>query len=126
LYAGLFIRLIRFILANTEQLHKKIMEMSDRIRQLEDALEVLQSSYSSKPHALMHPDFLNIKSAVGLYGGAQTGTDTSAPASEIGNDDVKPSYTDSDNMDIDSPDQGAGESFKQVARTSVGTPFSPV
>ncbi|KAL0961371.1 hypothetical protein HGRIS_006327 [Hohenbuehelia grisea] len=64
-----------FILANTEQLHSKIIEMSDRIRHLEEALEALQATCSSEPHPLLaNPDWLNIKSAMGLYGGTQTGS----------------------------------------------------
>jgi len=47
--------------------------MSDRIRHLEDALQVLQSSCSPDPHPLLAPDLLNIKSALTLYGEAQTG-----------------------------------------------------
>lgn len=62
-----------FILANTEQLHAKIIEMSDRIRHLEEALESLQSTCSVEPHPLLRADLLTIKSALGLYGGTQTG-----------------------------------------------------
>ncbi|KZP26825.1 hypothetical protein FIBSPDRAFT_819107 [Athelia psychrophila] len=51
----------RFVLADTEQLHRTIAEMSQRIRQLEDALAVLQSSISSGPHSLLRDDLLSIK-----------------------------------------------------------------
>ncbi|KAH7926481.1 hypothetical protein BV22DRAFT_1128172 [Leucogyrophana mollusca] len=57
----------RFILANTEQLHAKIIQMSDRIRQLEDALESVQARCSPEPHPLLHQDFLRIKNALELY-----------------------------------------------------------
>ncbi|KAK0498860.1 hypothetical protein EDD18DRAFT_1308308 [Armillaria luteobubalina] len=40
-----------FVLADTEKLHQKIAHMSDRIRQLEDALMILQSSPSIELHA---------------------------------------------------------------------------
>lgn len=50
-----------FILADTEQLHRKISEMSNRIRQLEDALAILQSTVSDQRHPLLNDDLLKIK-----------------------------------------------------------------
>ncbi|KAG6916037.1 hypothetical protein DXG01_008760 [Tephrocybe rancida] len=63
----------RFILANTEQLHTKIHDMSERIRQLEEALEHCQCKPA--PHPLLAPEFLAVKSTMGLYGGTQAGGD---------------------------------------------------
>ncbi|KNZ82068.1 hypothetical protein J132_08251 [Termitomyces sp. J132] len=63
----------RFILANTEQLHTKIQEMSERIRNLEEALE--QCQCTPAPHPLLTSELLVIKSTMGLYGGTQAGTD---------------------------------------------------
>ncbi|KAI6041369.1 fungal-specific transcription factor domain-containing protein [Pisolithus marmoratus] len=57
----------RFILANTEQLHAKIIQMSDRIRQLEEALSSLQTEYTQEPHPLLHQDLLRIKNSLELY-----------------------------------------------------------
>ncbi|KAF9219272.1 hypothetical protein BS17DRAFT_789780 [Gyrodon lividus] len=54
----------RFILANTEQLHAKMNQMSDRIRQLEDAL---QAKCSTESHPLLHQDLLRIKNSLELY-----------------------------------------------------------
>lgn len=51
----------RFILADTEQLHAKIGEMSYRIRQLEDALAILQTSVSTERHLLLSDELLKIK-----------------------------------------------------------------
>ncbi|KAF9477057.1 hypothetical protein BDN70DRAFT_862320 [Pholiota conissans] len=51
----------RFILADTEQLHEKIYEMSNRIRQLEDALAILQSSVTDQRHPLLSEELLKIK-----------------------------------------------------------------
>ncbi|PFH47639.1 hypothetical protein AMATHDRAFT_77107 [Amanita thiersii Skay4041] len=51
----------RFILADTEQLHSKISEMSHRIRQLEDALAILQSTVSDEKHPLLSEELLKIK-----------------------------------------------------------------
>lgn len=69
----------RFILANTEHLHGKIQEMSDRIRSLEDALQSLHSEHASdpeEPHPLMQPELLGIKSTMGLYSGTQSNSDS--------------------------------------------------
>ncbi|KAF5369123.1 hypothetical protein D9615_010426 [Tricholomella constricta] len=57
----------RFILANTEQLHEKITVLSDRVRDLEDALQVLQSTCSNQPHPLLSPELLRIKTSQDLY-----------------------------------------------------------
>ncbi|KAI0958195.1 hypothetical protein AcV7_004081 [Taiwanofungus camphoratus] len=51
----------RFILADTEQLHRKISEMSERIRQLEDALALMQSGLSENKHPLLRDELLAIK-----------------------------------------------------------------
>ncbi|TFY69076.1 hypothetical protein EVG20_g3306 [Dentipellis fragilis] len=58
----------RFILANTEQLHDKIDRLTDRITQLESALESLQSQISAEPHPLLTPALLLVKSPIDLYG----------------------------------------------------------
>ncbi|KAJ7625379.1 hypothetical protein DFH06DRAFT_1229364 [Mycena polygramma] len=52
----------RFILANTEQLHEKITQLSDRVRQLEDGLE----SFSAE-HPLLDPELRRIKTSQELY-----------------------------------------------------------
>ncbi|KAF8073426.1 hypothetical protein FPV67DRAFT_1477758 [Lyophyllum atratum] len=57
----------RFILANTEQLHEKITVLSDRVRDLEDALHALQSTCSNHPHPLLSPELLRIKTSQDLY-----------------------------------------------------------
>ncbi|TCD68013.1 hypothetical protein EIP91_011624 [Steccherinum ochraceum] len=51
----------RFVLADTEQLHNKIGQMSERIRQLEDALSISQSGASDERHPLLRDDLLSIK-----------------------------------------------------------------
>lgn len=53
--------LSRFILADTEQLHTKIADMSHRIRQLEDALAIFQSTVSDERHPLLCEELLKIK-----------------------------------------------------------------
>ncbi|KAJ7505125.1 hypothetical protein B0H11DRAFT_1976949 [Mycena galericulata] len=66
----------RFILANTEQLHEKITQLSDRVRQLEDGLESVQTE-----HPLLAPDLRRIKTSQELYvpGTNASTSDTSAP-----------------------------------------------
>jgi hypothetical protein len=51
----------RFILASTDQLHNKISEMSARIRQLEDALAIVQAAVSDQRHPLLDDELLKIK-----------------------------------------------------------------
>ncbi|EPQ56422.1 hypothetical protein GLOTRDRAFT_128366 [Gloeophyllum trabeum ATCC 11539] len=51
----------RFVLANTEALHEKIDLLSNRVRQLEDALGEVYSQQSSHPHPLLSEELLNIK-----------------------------------------------------------------
>lgn len=58
---------IRFVLADTEKLHQKIAHMSDRIRQLEDALAILQSTQTNEPHPLLQRELLKIKSSIELH-----------------------------------------------------------
>ncbi|KAF7292801.1 Fungal-trans domain-containing protein [Mycena indigotica] len=57
----------RFVLADTEKLHHKIATMSDRIRHLEDALAVLQSTVTPEPHPLLTRELLKIKSSIELH-----------------------------------------------------------
>jgi hypothetical protein len=51
----------RFILANTEVLHDKIGTLSNRVRQLEDALAEAYAMYNSERHPLLSDDLLQIK-----------------------------------------------------------------
>ncbi|KAG0709529.1 fungal-specific transcription factor domain-containing protein [Suillus ampliporus] len=51
----------RFVLADTEHLHRTIVEMGQRIRQLEDALFIFQGGVSHEVHPLLTEDLLSIK-----------------------------------------------------------------
>ncbi|KAF8895145.1 hypothetical protein BD779DRAFT_704109 [Infundibulicybe gibba] len=108
----------RFILANTEQLHSKIQEMSDRIRNLEEGLAALHSTSTqdpaTDPHPLLHPDLLGIKSTMGLYGGTQVGSETPAPLSDTAHESEKPPH-----MDVDPPDRDSSEETCKVSVQSV-------
>ncbi|KAF9563813.1 hypothetical protein CPC08DRAFT_705725 [Agrocybe pediades] len=71
----------RFVLADTEALHQKIGQMSDRIRQLEDALAILQSTLTGPngdPHPLLHRDLLKIKSSIDLHSASDAATEGKA------------------------------------------------
>ncbi|OCB91794.1 hypothetical protein A7U60_g938 [Sanghuangporus baumii] len=57
----------RFVLANTDKLHEKLVEMSKRIRQLEDALQVMHAITSPTRHPLLSDDLLAIKSGIGVF-----------------------------------------------------------
>ncbi|KAJ3892799.1 hypothetical protein GG344DRAFT_44607 [Lentinula edodes] len=54
----------RFILANTGQLHAKISQLSERVRQLENALR----DHTSPEHPLLAPDLLQMKTIQEFYG----------------------------------------------------------
>ncbi|RXW20115.1 hypothetical protein EST38_g5746 [Candolleomyces aberdarensis] len=92
----------RFILANTEQLHGKIHEMSERIRVLEDALGSTHRKYEghirscpsqeqyasvddeeaedqAPSHPLLQAELLNIKSTMGLYTASGTSQGNGKP-----------------------------------------------
>lgn len=53
-----------FILANTGQLHAKISQLSDRVRELEDALR----ENCSPDHPLLAPELLQMKTIQEFYG----------------------------------------------------------
>ncbi|KAL5480278.1 hypothetical protein ACEPAI_1548 [Sanghuangporus weigelae] len=57
----------RFVLANTDKLHEKLVEMSKRIRQLEDALQITHAITSPTRHPLLSDDLLAIKSGIGVF-----------------------------------------------------------
>lgn len=51
----------RFVLADTEELHSRIAQMSQRIRQLEDALAVSHAGESKERHPLLREELLSLK-----------------------------------------------------------------
>lgn len=51
----------RFVLANTEALHDKIIQLSTRVRQLEDALKEAHNKTSLEGHPLLSEELLQIK-----------------------------------------------------------------
>ena len=60
---------LRFVLADTEELHTQIANMSQRIRQLEDALSVAHSpDIHGDRHPLLRDDLLSVKFGSGSRG----------------------------------------------------------
>lgn len=55
--------------------------MSDRIRQLEDALAIMQSSTTRETHPLLRPDLLTIKSGLELHSASHFGSGEHGDAS---------------------------------------------
>nr|GAT43300.1 predicted protein [Mycena chlorophos] len=85
----------RFVLADTEKLHQKIATMSDRIRHLEDALAVLQSTVSTDQHPLLTRELLKIKSSIELHAAIDdVDGDTSAIVPEGDEQDNPEEYID--------------------------------
>ncbi|KAG6888567.1 hypothetical protein C0995_007356 [Termitomyces sp. Mi166 len=52
---------LSFVLANTEVLHEKINQLSNRVRSLEDALAQSHALHSTFPHPLLTEELLQIK-----------------------------------------------------------------
>ncbi|KAI0051391.1 hypothetical protein FA95DRAFT_1554463 [Auriscalpium vulgare] len=101
----------RFILANTEQLHDKIVTMSERIRVLEEALNQahISSSSSSQPHALLAPDLLSLKSSIELYGSAHSAL-SSADSSTRDSSDGPPTRPSTSSHTVQWSDEAASDS----------------
>ncbi|KAF7985867.1 hypothetical protein HWV62_43728 [Athelia sp. TMB] len=57
--------------AHVEELVRKISEMSQRIRELEDALALLHGGFSSEKHALLREDLLSIKNVAEMHRSAE-------------------------------------------------------
>jgi hypothetical protein len=60
------------VLASTDKLHQKISDMSERIRQLEDALAISHSTNDPEPHPLLSPELTKIKSSIELHSASTT------------------------------------------------------
>ncbi|EJD41354.1 hypothetical protein AURDEDRAFT_138647 [Auricularia subglabra TFB-10046 SS5] len=78
----------RFILADTKQLHERIEELSNRIRELEKALEAAHASPS--PHPLLSEELLRLKAplqtSLELNDPTRWASSTPAPTPEDQND----------------------------------------
>lgn len=94
--------------------------MSDRIRQLEDALSILQSSTSLEPHPLLDRELLKIKSSIELHA-AVNGEESGLPQEEA-----------EDSQYIDAfgtlaiRDDGAATFYGRSAGSEVSHPLFPI
>lgn len=77
----------RFVLASTQDLHEKIQELSNRVRELEDALRASHALTTRDSHPLLSEDLLRIKAPIQREGLSShtTNGDTTAdgPQSDI-------------------------------------------
>lgn len=108
----------RFILAGAEQLHEKIFQLSDRVRQLEDGLEILQSQCSNQPHPLLSPELLKIKTSQELYGTMINNPPPPPSTSPSGN--TLGTLRESDN-NIDDPSPRGGDLMETTSPTTTTT-----
>ncbi|KAF5336101.1 hypothetical protein D9611_006219 [Ephemerocybe angulata] len=51
----------RFVLASTQELHEKITELANRVRELEDGLKTSHAKTSTEQHPLLSEDLLKVK-----------------------------------------------------------------
>ncbi|KAI0691234.1 hypothetical protein BC835DRAFT_1279571 [Cytidiella melzeri] len=70
-------RSTRFVLASTQDLHEKINELSNRVRELEDGLRASHSQHSQGPHPLLSEDLLRIKAPLQREGLGASSSGTS-------------------------------------------------
>ena len=54
----------RFVLASTQDLHEKINQLANRVRELEDALRASHALHSLEPHPLLSEELLRIKAPI--------------------------------------------------------------
>ncbi|KAF9048213.1 hypothetical protein BDZ89DRAFT_1057787 [Hymenopellis radicata] len=78
----------RFVLASTQELHEKISELANRVRELEDALRNSHSRLSNEPHALLSEELLKIKAPLQREAPALRNTSVHSIKEEEQNPDV--------------------------------------
>lgn len=74
-------------------MHRKISLMSDRIRQLEDALAVVQSTVTNEAHPLLDRELMKIKSSLELHSAVEETEKENLPKEE-GEDGEETHYID--------------------------------
>ncbi|KAK0202818.1 fungal-specific transcription factor domain-containing protein [Desarmillaria ectypa] len=78
----------RFVLASTQELHEKISDLANRVRELEDALRSSHSRLSSDPHPLLSDELLRIKAPLQREPPSTRNADNSSQKEEENNPDV--------------------------------------
>lgn len=93
--------------------------MSDRIRQLEDALAIAQSALvgpSGETHPLLHRDFMKIKSSLELHSASTIGPDgTPIPILSPGSGEASISATPGDGEEEDEDEEKYIDAFGTLA-----------
>ncbi|KAI0783269.1 fungal-specific transcription factor domain-containing protein [Abortiporus biennis] len=79
----------RFILADTDRLHRKIGDMSDRIRQLEDALSISHSATAHDTHPLLRRELLGVKSVLELHAATHSSVSTGSVVEQVVEEDTQ-------------------------------------
>ncbi|KAM5532910.1 hypothetical protein V8D89_013462 [Ganoderma adspersum] len=77
----------RFVLASTQDLHEKINQLANRVRELEDALRASHALHSLESHPLLSDELLRIKAPIQRENLINTGA-TNGTAEEPGADVV--------------------------------------
>ncbi|KAJ7326313.1 hypothetical protein DFH08DRAFT_710530, partial [Mycena albidolilacea] len=117
-----------FVLADTEKLHHKIATMSDRIRHLEDALAILQSTVTNEPHPLLNRELLTIKSSIELHSAVEGADDGALPngghTNENGEGEEFEEYIDAFGT-LAIREDGAATFYGRSAGSEVGSSLSP-
>lgn len=75
----------RFVLASTQDLHEKISELSNRVRELEDGLRASHATHATDNHPLLTDELLRIKAPIQREG---LGASSNGAAGEEGGDVV--------------------------------------
>lgn len=76
----------RFVLASTQDLHDKINELANRVRELEDGLRTSHSQHSQEQHPLLSEDLLRIKAPLQREG---LGASSSSASGDLEGDVVE-------------------------------------
>ncbi|KAH9935858.1 uncharacterized protein BXZ73DRAFT_45387 [Epithele typhae] len=69
----------RFVLASTQDLHEKINQLANRVRELEDALRASHTLHSTDSHPLLSEELLRIKAPIQRENLISTGIQNGSP-----------------------------------------------
>ncbi|PPQ69993.1 hypothetical protein CVT26_013281 [Gymnopilus dilepis] len=108
----------RLVLANTEELHERIEQLSSRNRDLEKALQKLQETVSDQPHPLLGVDPLNLNFQ---RGSSSSGPSTSSSSKSPSTSRISPTTHPPDPMEITvDEDQNVIEAFGTLRTSGKG------
>ena len=110
------------LLSDTAQLHRKLSEMSQRIRQLEDALEISHSANSATSHPLLREELLAIKRGISVgvaIGAGPTGPNSSEVTKAGDRSTATGQSGDGEAGDGDGEGEGEGEFVDAMGTMSI-------